>query len=194
MVKEYLKKNKNAIYLLGEKFNLIKKANRIIHHQNIRDSVRHPTEVKTVLNSVSRIYQDFCDILGVAPQKTQQTNIQTFTDNIEVFDNLGYMSEILDILDIYEDKNLKKKDPAYWQDLVRKGIIKKGEIPYLQNMIVQCNSVAHVNENADVSKRVVANEGYLIQIAIDMNHRHEKKQQRKQRQIQRWIDDNSFSF
>ena len=192
-VKEYLKKNKNAIYLLGEKFHLIKKANRMIRYQEIRDSVRHPKEVKALLSNARKVYQDFCIALGMTNQKAQQTSLQTFADNTEVFDNLGYMSEILDILGIYEDKKLNKKDPAYWQDLKQKGIVEQDEIPYLQKMIVECNSVAHVNKDSGTSKRTVADEGRLIQISLDMTERHEKKQQQKQAQIQRWIEDNSFS-
>ena len=192
LVQEYLKKNKNAIYLLGEKFNFIKKAPRMIHYQNMRDSVRHPSQISSTVANAQRIYQDFCEALGLADEKSGQEHLQTFIDNTEVFDNLEYMSKILDILNIYGDKTLPKNKSAYWQDLVQKGILEQSEVPYLQTMILECNTVAHGNENADASKATVANEGALIQISMDMAERHETKQRQKQSQIHRWIEENSF--
>ena len=190
IVQPYLKNNKNALYLLSEKFGLIKKAARLIHYQNVRDSVRHPAEVKAKLPLASKVYQDFCDILGIPNKKAKKTKFRTLAYNAEVFDNLDCMSEILDIINIYADKKLSKKNPAYWQDLVQKGILDSSELPYLQKMILGCNAVAHVNDNAVTKKRIVANDGRLIEISLNIAERHEKKQQ----QIHQWIEENSFDI
>lgn len=192
LVKEYLKKNKKAIYVLAEKFGYIKKANRMIAYQEMRDSVRH-SNVKSLLRNPQKVYRDFCEAIGVPFSQAKQTSLKRFLDNSDVYTNLGFMSEILDILDIYEDKKLKRKNLDYWQDLIKKGILQPKEVPYLQKMVVECNNVAHVNKDSDLSKETVADSPQLLEISLAITQRHEEKVQEKRRKIDRWIKDTSYS-
>lgn len=178
-VHEYLKKNKNAIYLFGEKFGLIKGANKAIHYQEIRDSVRHPDEVQSFLARPQRVYEDFCTILMRPRESEKFDSLENIVENLEVANNLGYMSEILDILAIYEDKTLKKKDPRYWQDLVQKGILESTEVPSVQMISEACKDVAHVNPGSAVSKPIVADDALLLQLSWDISERHARKQAQK---------------
>ena len=190
-VLEYLKKNKNAIYIFGEKFGLIKGAAKAIRYQEIRDSVRHPKEVKAFLSNPKKVYEDFCTILMI-PKKTDRFySLGNIVENLETADNLEYMSDILDILSIYEDKSLKKGKQAYWQDLVQKGILTIKEVSYLQEKIKECNDVAHINPDSEKSKSKVRDDTQLLTLSIDLLERHEEKKAQKNAQIKKWIKESS---
>ena len=186
-VNEYLKKNKNAVYLLSEKFGLIKGANKAIHYQAVRDSVRHPQEVQALLAQPQKVYDDFCTILMIPKESKKFRSFKGIIKNLETATNLEYMSEILDIISIYEDTHLKRKNPAYWQDLVNKGIVDPTEVPYLRTMVPACTDVAHVNPGADASKKRVLKDAKLLEIALNMQTRHEQKQAKETAKIQQWI-------
>ena len=192
-VNEYLKKNKNAVYLFGEKFGFIKSATKAIHYQEIRDSVRHPQEVQAALSHPKKVYEDFCAILMIPLKSSRFRPFKKIVGNLEAADSLERMSEILDIIAIYENKSLKRKNPAYWQDLVNQGILDAKEVPYLQKMVKACASVAHVNPDSKKRKNTVRNDGRLLEISLNVQNRHEQKQAPKNAEFQEWLN-NTASY
>ena len=195
LTEKYLKENKNAIFLFGEKFGLIKNARKAIHYQKVRDSERHPAEVKALLAKPEKVYQDFCRILG-QPCKTN-TMIKPngkIIENLEISNNLEYMSEILVFLKIVSDKSLKEYKPEWWQDLIDKGIVTPDEVDFLKDIIPKTTAVAHVNDGSDAHKSDVADTNGLLELSLDMSKRHEKREENKRIQLKKRLDEDCYSF
>lgn len=152
-IQAYLKKNKNAVYVLGEKYGYIKNANRLLRYQNLRDNVRHPKEVKEGRIEPLEIYEDFRKALRIPVRSpSANSNIEQFDDHTRTSWNIATMSEIEDILAFHADPKISRKKPQYWQNLIQKGIITPADAVILQTKIKEYNSVAHAHPDADPKK------------------------------------------
>lgn len=152
-VQTYLKKNKNAVYLLGQKYGYIQNAAALIKYQELRDNARHPNEVKEGKIKPFEIYEDFRIALHI-PKRSPSTraDLTTFDDHTRTNWNITTMSEIEDILAFHANPKLNRKKPQYWQDLIQKGIVSPADAAILQTKIQEYNSVAHCNSDADPEK------------------------------------------
>jgi len=157
--------------------------------------VRHPDEVHVLMSSPQKIYNDFCDILMLPAKSSSNAHSeQDIIENLETEINLENMSELLKVISAEEDPNLKKSNPAYWQDLINKGILDQKQATYLSQIILACNDVAHGNPNAATNKPVVINDGQLMGLKLDVSKHHDKKEAEKKQQIRKWIEENSHSL
>lgn len=159
-VKRYLKKNKNAIYLLAEQYGYIQNASILLHYQRLRDSVRHPKEVHIRAKDPEQIYADLKKTLPQLNTEKNNRNENFQTDFLTV-QTIRDLDELMNILDIYAEKGAKRGTKKYWDSLEKDGILNKTELTEVQDFILKCNTIAHRNPDADSTIVTVANSAGL---------------------------------
>ena len=189
-VKEYLAGNKQAMYFLAQKFGLIKNAARIIRYEEMRDHVRHPDKVKPLPIHPRRIYRDFVSALDIPSKNASRAKtIRPFDENADIVQHLSDMNRIWTILDRHVDPKLvkKKNKPAYYQDLIDKGLLTEEEAKIIRRRRLATNEVAHLNHNVKRARQKVMNDTKLSELASEIYDRHIEK-------IRRWIDETSHTI
>ena len=188
-VREYMDGEKRAMYLLGERFGVIKNADRIFRYEAIRDHVRHPQTVRERILKPQQIYEDFCMALNepFIPH-SQAKSWMRFSDNSEIFDRLNSLSIIWDILDQHVDPALKKKKnkEVYYTDLLQKGLLQQDEVKIIRARRLTCNAVAHVSTSVKRARQKVLRDTELQDLAYTLYNRHTEI-------MQRWINGRSRS-
>lgn len=181
--KEYLERNKQAMYFLAQKFGLIKNAIPMMYYEEMRNHIRHPNTVLPLHIDPRMTYQDFAKALDVpAKGPSRAKTLKTFNENTDIVQHLGDMSYIWEVLDQYVDPKLrrKKKKPAYYQDLIQKGIITPDEAKIINQKRVECNNAAHLNGPRNQARKKVMEDTSLICILHELYRRdHERQTQRR---------------
>lgn len=184
-VKRYLKKKKNAIYLLSEKYGYIQNASTLLHYQKLRDSVRHPEEVHVRSKAPEQIYEDLKKTLPQINTEKNNENEDYQTD-FSTVQTIRDLDELMKILDIYADKEAKRGTKQYWDSLEKDGILDKTELAEVQDFILKCNTIAHRNPGADSTVITVADSAGL--------HEHlYKAWDTHSRRFARWMRENTWN-
>ncbi len=180
-VKRYLKKKKNAIYLLSEKYGYIQNASTLLHYQKLRDSVRHPEEVHVRAKAPEQIYEDLKKTL---PQLNTIKNNENedYQTNFLTVQTIRDLDDLMKILDIYADKEAKRGTKQYWDSLEKDGILNKTELDEVQDFILKCNTIAHRNPGADIAVQEIAESAGLQDHLFKAWDTHDNR-------IKRWINE-----
>lgn len=194
-IRIYLTKNKQTIYIWGEKVGLIRNANRMIRYEQVRNHTRHSDKIKSVLIKPHEVFHDFEKALSPLINKHDLilTNENIYKKQ-EVFERIKIMSQILSMLEKYEDPKLKKKKDKtlYWQNLIQKGLIHPSELNDLEKLLLCCNSIAHANSDSEQAKETILNDTFMEKIYCDISDRFEKLEREKHLKLKRWIKENSY--
>ena len=185
-VKRYLKKKKNAIYLLAEQYGYIQKAATLLHYQKLRDSVRHPEEVRVRIKSPSAIYNDFLSCGPMLSSNNLSPSQEYFETDFEAIKTIHDLDVLMKILDHYADKKAKRGSKAYWDSLEKDGILDKTELTEVQNLILKCNSIAHRNPDADTALEEVANSAGVTRHLWKASEIHQAR-------IQKWLEEKTWN-
>lgn len=195
VVSEYLKQNKNMVYILSEQYGYIKKARALLHYQRLRDSVRHKDEVVAQSFNPIKVFQNICKTLGIKhggnPAKTP---LKFFDNQTQLNWHIADMSEITDACQMHIRKHqmttnqkLKPKDPNYWQALQDAGVLDQTEATTLPQKIKEYNTVAHGNAGARELKEKLADDIQVEEIQQNVLNRHWEL-------LKRWLDDHDRAF
>ena len=174
-VRQFLAAKKSAIYILAEKFGLIKNSHRICRYESMRDHVRHPDEIAERPIDPYKIYADFCIALDEpVKSKTQARHLSRLGNNIALSIYLSTFNFIQTILAEYEDSSLKKKKNKtdYYNDLVQKGILKPKEVKLITSRSLNCAEVAHLHNKIKNARFKVMNDRQMFNLACAIHKRH----------------------
>lgn len=190
-VMQFLRKNKPAIFVLGEKYGYIKNAARILRYHGPRDETRHPKKGKEdefPYVKPRALCEDFRKALKLPNEPIVPT--KDFGDLLDIgwaaMKSIRELGKISDVVSTYADSTKKRSQPDYWAPLEDKEIATSDEIDDMQSWILAGNTVAHGHKSTDNAQEE------LMDSYFDISDLAQQIKERHDRRFERWLKDHCY--
>ncbi len=182
-VASFLRGHKEQIFRFAEKVGIMKNSSKLAKYSIARDHVRH-SEIQQIPLRPHHVYRDFSEALGIKNDGQEVAeSLNRISDGIDLSLHLSGLGFVWYLLEQSVDPELKDKKgkEAYYNDLVKKGVLTESDVTDIQDVLPFYNMVGHVEnrggKTVDDARGEVMKDRRVFDLAfkIIMRRRQEKQ-------------------